>query len=37
MDFSINKENHTITVKREFFAALSLIWKAFTTSEILDQ
>jgi uncharacterized protein YndB with AHSA1/START domain len=37
MDFSINKENHTITVKREFSAPLSLVWKAFTTSEILDQ
>ncbi len=37
MDFSINKENHTITVKREFAAPLSLVWKAFTTSEILDQ
>ena len=37
MDFSINKENHTITVKREFSASLSLVWKAFTTSEILDQ
>ncbi len=37
MDFSINKENHTITVKREFFAGLPLVWKAFTTSEILDQ
>ena len=37
MDFSINKENHTITVKREFAAAVPLVWKAFTTSEILDQ
>ena len=37
MDFSINKGNHTITVKREFAAILSLVWKAFTTSEILDQ
>lgn len=37
MDFSINKENHTITVKREFAATLPLVWKAFTTGEILDQ
>ena len=37
MDFSINKENHTITVKREFSAPVPLVWKAFTTSEILDQ
>ncbi len=37
MDFSINKENHTITVKKEFAAPLSLVWKSFTTSEILDK
>ena len=36
MDFSINKENHTIIVKREFAAPLPLVWKAFTTSKILD-
>jgi len=37
MDFSVNKEKYTITIKREFSAALPLVWKAFTTSEILDQ
>jgi uncharacterized protein YndB with AHSA1/START domain len=37
MDFSINKKNHTITVKREFASPIPLVWKAFTTSEILDQ
>ena len=36
-DFSVNKENQTITVKREFAAALALVWDAFTKSEILDQ
>ena len=36
-DFSVNKENKTITVKREFAAALSLVWEAYTKSEILDQ
>lgn len=36
-DFSVNKENNTITVKREFAAALALVWDAFTKSEILDQ
>lgn len=36
MDFSVNKEKYTITVKKEFSAALPLVWKAFTTSEILD-
>lgn len=37
MDFVVNKENHTITVKREFAAELPLVWDAFTKSEILDQ
>ena len=36
-DFSVNKENKTITVKREFAAELPLIWDAYTKSEILDQ
>jgi uncharacterized protein YndB with AHSA1/START domain len=37
IDFSVNKENKTITVKREFEAPLSLIWDAYTKSEILDK
>ncbi|MDX2245962.1 MAG: SRPBCC domain-containing protein [Bacteroidia bacterium] len=37
MDFSVNRENHSITVKREFAAELPLVWSAFTQSEILDQ
>ncbi|MNE13311.1 hypothetical protein D3C80_1061420 [compost metagenome] len=36
-DFFVNKENKTITVKREFAAALPLVWDAYTKSEILDQ
>ncbi len=36
-DFSVNKENKTITVKREFAAELSVVWDAYTKSEILDQ
>jgi uncharacterized protein YndB with AHSA1/START domain len=36
-DFSVNKENKTITVKREFAAELPLVWDAYTNSEILDQ
>jgi len=36
-DFSVNKENKTITVKREFAAALPLVWDAYTKSEILDE
>lgn len=36
-DFSIDKENKTISVKREFSAPVSLIWDAYTKAEILDQ
>jgi uncharacterized protein YndB with AHSA1/START domain len=36
-DFSVNKENNTITVKREFAAAVSLVWDAYTKKELLDQ
>lgn len=36
-DFSVNKENKTIEVKREFAAARPLVWDAYTKSEILDQ
>ena len=36
-DFFVNKENKTITVQREFAAALPLVWDAYTKSEILDQ
>lgn len=36
-DFIINKENNTIHIIREFNANLELVWKAFTTAEMLDQ
>lgn len=36
-DFSVDKENKTITVKREFAAELPLVWDAYTKSGILDQ
>ncbi len=36
-DFSVNKENKTITIKREFAAERAVIWDAFTKAEILDQ
>lgn len=36
-EFSVNRENKTITVKREFSAALPDVWDAFTKKEILDQ
>jgi uncharacterized protein YndB with AHSA1/START domain len=35
MEFSINKENNTINIKREFAADVSLVWDAYTKSEIL--
>ena len=36
-DFSVNKENKTIVVKREFAANLELVWEAWTNPEILEQ
>ena len=36
-DFTVNRENNTITVKRQFNADVSMVWDAFTKSEILDQ
>jgi uncharacterized protein YndB with AHSA1/START domain len=36
-DFSVNKENKTISVKREFAAGLSQVWAAWTQPELLDQ
>lgn len=36
-DFSINKENNTIHIKREFDANIDLVWQAWTTEELLDQ
>lgn len=35
-DFSVNKENNTIAVKRAFAADLDLVWAAWTNPEILD-
>ncbi len=36
-EFVVNKKDNTITVKREFAAAVSLVWEAWTNPEILDQ
>jgi uncharacterized protein YndB with AHSA1/START domain len=36
-DFSIHQERKTITVTKEFDANLDLVWKAWTTAELLDQ
>ena len=37
MDFSVDKENKKIAVKREFAAGLERVWNAWTESELLDQ
>lgn len=36
-DFSVDRENKKITIKREFAADISIIWDAYTKSDILDQ
>jgi uncharacterized protein YndB with AHSA1/START domain len=36
-DFTINKENNTVLVKREFKANLPAVWDAWTKPELLDQ
>ena len=36
-DFTIDKITKTVTFSREFDAELSLVWDAYTKSEILDQ
>jgi len=36
-DFTVNKEDKTIHIKREFAADLELVWQAWTTAELLDQ
>lgn len=36
-EFSVNKENNTIEIQRKFNANLDLVWKAWTTPELLNQ
>ena len=36
-DFSVDKDNRTITVTREFAAERPLVWDAYTKAEILDK
>ncbi len=36
-DFLADRENNTLTVKREFAASRQLVWDAHTKSELLDQ
>lgn len=37
MNFSVDKENKTINVEREFAAPVNKVWSAWTESQILDQ
>lgn len=37
MDFTVDKENCQVKVKREFAAPLAMVWEAWTEAEILDQ
>ncbi|MEQ8475275.1 SRPBCC domain-containing protein [Fulvivirga sp.] len=36
-DFTVDKENSTVNVKREFAAEHSLVWDAWTKPEMLDK
>ena len=36
-DFSVDKDNKAIRVKREFDASLGVVWDAWTKAELLDQ
>lgn len=36
-DFIVNKEQHTMTVVREFAASRPLVWDAYTKSELLEK
>ena len=37
VDFSIDKENNVVKVKREFAVPISKVWSAWTEGELLDQ
>ena len=36
-DFTVNKDNNTISVQREFDAPVDMVWSAWTEPELLDQ
>ena len=36
-DFTVDKTKKTVYITREFDAALSLVWDAFTKAELIDQ
>ena len=37
MNFTIDKENKTVNINREFRASIDNVWAAWTEPEILDQ
>ena len=37
MDFIVDKQTKTVSITKEFAAALSLVWDAYTKQELLDQ
>lgn len=36
-DFVVNKENNTLTIKRDFSANRQLVWDCYTKSELLEK
>lgn len=36
-NFEVDRPNRTIHIKRDFGASLALVWKAWTSAELLDQ
>jgi uncharacterized protein YndB with AHSA1/START domain len=36
-DFSVNRENNTVTIEREYEANRRFVWDAYTKSEVLDK
>lgn len=36
-DFLVNKDNNTLTIRREFAAERQLVWDCYTKKELLDQ
>ncbi|NCD68662.1 SRPBCC family protein [Mucilaginibacter agri] len=36
-DFITDKENNTLTIRREFLASRALVWDCYTKSELLDR
>ncbi|MCB1026086.1 MAG: SRPBCC domain-containing protein [Acidobacteria bacterium] len=37
MEFIVDKQSKTVSIKKEFAAGLDLVWDAYTKAELLDQ